>query len=252
MNLPLHACLHRIQFVNASTGYIIGGADSLPSGFILKTTDAGQSWQRFSLNTPLPGYPAGFCFIDDTTGFVAGKNYFKKTDNGGITWTDVPGIIPEEFSDIKFSDKQSGYLVARSGKFYRTVNRGNNWQAGQLSVSGPPGEIVMAPAKTYVRVGNNILADMETGATVCTLPSRVTRLLFLSAARSIGIGQHYENGFWPYGDISLSSDLWLTNNYRKYEPGQAVNFRAMGKMSEHSVMMLGNGLLQASVVRLDY
>lgn len=245
------AYLHRIRFVSANTGFIIGGADTIPSGFLLKTTDGGLTWQRIILHTPFPGSPAAMHFTDASTGFIAGKQFLKKTTDGGITWTDVPAAA-EDFTDVRFLDKQKGFATARSGKYFKTVNGGNNWEVAQITTTAQLGEIVTTPSKMYVRVGNGAMTDLETGLHAFTVPASVLRMLFLSETKAVGVGQHYEAGFWPYGDIFLTSTLWHANLSRRFEPGQAINFRAVAKATDHKVVMLGNGLLQTTVVSLSY
>lgn len=254
INLPYqaHAYLHRIQFVNGSTGFIIGGADTLPSGFLLKTTDAGLSWQRIVLNTPVSGAPAALYFLDANTGFIAGKQFLRRTTDGGNTWTDIPGTGAEDFTDVKFMDNLKGYATARSGRYYKTTNGGNSWQPAQIITSIQLGEIVAAPSKMFVRVGTSTLADLETGQHAFIFPSNVFRMLFLSESAALGIGQHYEMGFWPYGDILITNSRWATSKAKRFEPGQAVNFRAIAKATEHKLVMLGTGLLQTTVVQLKY
>ena len=56
-------------------------------GIILKTEDAGETWQTIY---PLSGTSPSFekiQFVTTEKGFVAGYNLFMKTEDGGTTWT---------------------------------------------------------------------------------------------------------------------------------------------------------------------
>ena len=84
---PVDFFLSRIQFTDNQTGYIIGGDDT--GGYLLKTVNAGQDWQLINLNTPDNEMPAGMFFLNNTTGFISGKKLFRKTTDGGQTWSEV-------------------------------------------------------------------------------------------------------------------------------------------------------------------
>src|SRR4030043_311764 len=71
------------QFTDSQTGYIIGGDTT--GGYLLKTVDAGQTWQLNNLDTPGKDRPTGMFFLNNTTGFISGKKLFRKTTDGGRT-----------------------------------------------------------------------------------------------------------------------------------------------------------------------
>ncbi len=87
--------LKKIRFVNSQAGFVIGGDST--GGYLLKTTDAGLNWQKIDLHMPEPGWPTGLFFLDADRGFITGKKYFKKTTDGGLTWTDAAGPVTENF-----------------------------------------------------------------------------------------------------------------------------------------------------------
>lgn len=68
--------LNKIQFTDIQTGYIIGGDNS--GGYLLKTINAGLTWQLINLNTPDKGMPTGMFFLNCNTGFISGKNFSEK------------------------------------------------------------------------------------------------------------------------------------------------------------------------------
>ena len=120
--LPQGNEISDIQFLNSTTGYASTFGCSL-----MKTTDAGLTWQH---------YPTGdsrslsCCFfINENTGFIGGdKLKFKKTTDGCKTWSDIQTGIGNQFlwiGKIKFIDHNTGYFSA--GSIYKTTNAGINW-----------------------------------------------------------------------------------------------------------------------------
>lgn len=243
--------LKRIQFVNSQTGFVIGGDST--GGYLLKTENAGLSWKVTDLHLPEPGWPTGIYFFDADKGFVTGKNFFKKTINGGTTWTDVLNNAPENFTDISFKTSSVGFATAGAGKYYITVDTGNTWQVRQSEVNETLVEICHAASQSFALSGTH-LVSLQSGKveTDFKLPGGIRRLLFLNDVNSVGIGQHYENGFWPYGDI-LINNKGGTMVRKSYSPAsEALDFTAIAKKSDGHILMLGTALLATPIVELNY
>jgi hypothetical protein len=68
---PVKFYLNKIQFTDSQTGYIIGGDTT--GGYLLKTVDAGQSWQLINLLTPGKQKPTGMFFLNNSTGYISEK-----------------------------------------------------------------------------------------------------------------------------------------------------------------------------------
>jgi photosystem II stability/assembly factor-like uncharacterized protein len=67
-------------------------------------------------------------FVNDTMGFLGGKGYYKKTDDGGNTWSvKVVGGPNDEVQKMYFIDSSRGFL----GGYYMggrtTTDGGNTW-----------------------------------------------------------------------------------------------------------------------------
>jgi len=137
-------------------------------GVILKTTDAGATWQKQVSNCDAHLYGlrvlnkqvAWTCgsngtligtdnggktwkkvqipthlrllevyFINRYTGWVAGDNgYISRTDDGGKTWQQQETAINSGFRRIWFADKQLGYVIGYEGVALKTLDGGNTWQ----------------------------------------------------------------------------------------------------------------------------
>ena len=123
--------LNSISFPNDSIGYI-GGADThWARNRIYKTTDAGLTWNIYTLPTHL-GYLPGLddiCFINSDTGFVTsgiGYNEFFKTTDGGISWTRIL-MFGELTNFFKLND--STVYVTGGSKLMKTNDFGKTWNA---------------------------------------------------------------------------------------------------------------------------
>lgn len=96
--------LRGICFVNDSTGYVTGSYTN-----IFKTTNSGYSWEE------LPGsfYSSSTLdFFNENYGWVGGFNSFKKTTNGGTTWTSID-LLTYEFIvyELQILNQSNGYFV---------------------------------------------------------------------------------------------------------------------------------------------
>lgn len=135
--LPQGNFLSSVDFVDANTGYAVGGA-----GTILKTTDGGENWTILD-----PGIMASFKsvdFIDANTGYAAGNHStygikILKTTDGGISW--IPHLSsPQDergwLNSIYFIDANNGFAVGSTlleegspgaGLILKTTDGGTNW-----------------------------------------------------------------------------------------------------------------------------
>ena len=243
--------LKKIQFTDSQTGYIIGGDNS--GGYLLKTINAGQEWQLINLNTPGNEMPSGMFFLNNSAGFVSGEKLFRKTIDGGKTWSDVMGSVSENFSDINFKNGVEGYTASDNGKYLKSIDGGITWQSVQSNTDKHLKKIYFAESKSFAKCQTNVFVDLSTGNEVFTAPESAFDFLFLNESRSIGIGQHFDVGFLPYGDIFLTNDAWSTFSQKIYNPqSEAMNVAAMAKVKEGKVIIIGSGAINSSVIELKY
>lgn len=243
--------LKRIQFVNNQTGYIIGGDSS--GSYLLKTQDGGSSWVKSNLNNPEAGWPEGMFFLNENTGFINGKNYFKKTVNGGATWSNAIDSTTQNFTDVSFKTNKEGFATTWSGKYYKTTDGGITWQAAQSDVNETLKEICHSTSKSYAISGTNLVELQSGKASSSKLPTGIRRLLFLNDMKCVAIGQHYETGFFPYGDIHLTNSGWTSSIKKSYQPyTESLDFTAIAKKTDGKVLMLGTATQNTPVVELKY
>lgn len=129
---------YSVCFTDDTTGYVSG------AGVVLKTTDAGNTWEEVSQGFSF----RDIYFIDNQIGYgVKGDNTVAKTTDGAITWTvyDVPTGSP--LWAVHFYDADSGFVsggtYSISSVVFKTTNGGETWQNFPVPAMEPMGEIVV-------------------------------------------------------------------------------------------------------------
>lgn len=246
ITLPISTPLKKIQFTDSQTGYIIGGDNTF--GVLLKTIDGGQNWTVINLNSLESPY--GMFFLDNNTGFITGKNLFIKTTNGGQTWTSLKSNSFRMFQDINFKNKNDGIATSNNGVYFKTTNSGNSWDSLRYNSSNYLYDIYYTDTKTLVVQSSDSLVDFEHNYVVTRKPNNSKKLLFFSTQKCLAIGFHYEQGFYPYGDILITNDGWSTFNQKTFSTTDAISFTAIAKMTDNKAMILGGGFSGTKVMIL--
>jgi photosystem II stability/assembly factor-like uncharacterized protein len=91
---------------------------------------SGQIWQTL---TPFPDPRITILSAPDSLHLKAIKSYtlFTYSNNGGISWNDVPLNLP--LGPMYFSSEQKGWIGSDSGKVIHTTNGGQTWNTIQLN-----------------------------------------------------------------------------------------------------------------------
>ena len=136
--------LRSVSFVNANTGYAVGGITTLPiytDDVFLKTTDGGSNW---IIN---PSWIFGdqdlfaTCFWNENTGYVTARgidnswpfpNYVRilKTTDGGIVFN--PYLFPIGFTELYhvfLTGSESGYIAGEAGRVIKIHSTGYSVKA---------------------------------------------------------------------------------------------------------------------------
>ena len=171
--------LSEILFVNNNTGYAVCGYGG---GDILKTTDAGETWvsQIEGYHTPM----YGLSFTDAETGYIAGSIDIKKTTNGGTNWMNVYSSTQSEiFTDVAFTNSNTGYVVGSYGVLKKTTNAGQTWISTAIPSNGSMlTSICFVNENTGYSVGDNsvIVKTTDAGLTWTEQTSPFTFAYFTS------------------------------------------------------------------------
>lgn len=129
--------LQDIKFASQTRAYAIGQSETV-NGFLLRSTDAGQTFtpaQQFN------GYLlTSIHFTDSLYGYISAvsglnKSTIFRTTNGGILWDSLPAPLPFSAFKVFFPDRFYGYTIGDRGRYARTTNGGSLWETDSL-----PGE----------------------------------------------------------------------------------------------------------------
>lgn len=246
LTVPMNIQLKRIQFTDSLTGYIIGGDSS--GGYLFKTINGGQSWEVISLNTP--DIPNGMFFTQKNTGYITGKDLFIKTTDGGINWINLKSNSFRVFYDVKFKNTNEGIATSSNGVYFITNNGGVSWDSIQSPFVNNLTDIYFTATQSFVATSSDTLVDVKNNYKVTKKSPNAFKLLFIDPNKCIGIGNHYEQGFWPYGDIFITNNGWATFKQKTFLTADAIAFTAIAKMTEKKIMILGLGFTGTKVLLL--
>ena len=85
------------------------------------------------------------------------------------------------------------------------------------------------------------------------IPNPISKLLFLDDKKCIGIGSHFETGFFPFGDILLTNTNWNTFLQKSYQPAsEAQEFNTIARINYHKAMIIGSGIENAKIIMISY
>ena len=122
--------LFGIDFVNASTGWVVGD-----SGTILKSTTGGVTWVSQSSGTVQQLQAVDF--LDASTGFAVGgcdgcaDGVILKTTDGGLTW--VRKDSGDALNSVQFVSSSTGWAVGSdinaNGLILNTTDGGETWSS---------------------------------------------------------------------------------------------------------------------------
>ena len=144
--------LNDVCFVNSRTGYAVGRCYSNNPAIILKTTNAGETWQ--TQNSGLYGDLWSVYFVNENIGYAVGDTILKTT-NGGTTWIRLSYIPAGTLRAVQFPVDQNtgyacGYYYNGVGVIIKTTNGGSNWQT-------------LAGGSSYDRYHGLYFIDNQTG-----------------------------------------------------------------------------------------
>lgn len=197
------------------------------NGIVLKTTDAGATWNSVWSGTQ-KGIE-GICFVDLNNGFIAGWpntgdgwSGFGKTTDGGVTWTssNVASNI-YYFSDVVFKDPNNGILIGSTtsaGKVWVTNNGGTSWTTA-TGISNPPEHACHVSGGTYYLTdnGGNIKKSTDNGLSWTTLHTitgvYMVGIDFFNEYIGMAVGDYgvisktYDGGV-TWFDQQVGTDIW--------------------------------------------
>ncbi|MCU0414734.1 MAG: T9SS type A sorting domain-containing protein, partial [Ignavibacteriaceae bacterium] len=213
-NTDPEARLNAITMLDPSNGYAIGNPIS-GQWLILKTTDAGTTWNNISTlpqNGTEKGLSNSMKWVDLQNGwFGTDASRIYRTTNGGLTWTSSSANF-QNINAVTFSDISSGVSAGEDINY--TSDGGANWftKPGQIT-----GEIVSAasakqiPGKFLFVTGNEVYKTDDSGDAYTLSYSQADTLKFIDVD-AIKIGENYWITGYAVGDsgtIAKYKELYL-------------------------------------------
>lgn len=129
------------------------------SGQILKSDDAGLTWQKQISNTT-EDLNSVF-FLDSNIGYVAGNSQtILKTTNGGNTWSKQVSPKTQHLYSIFFKDINTGYIASYDWEvdsctvLLTTTDGGVNWEKRNIGGVGSPMKMTFANKDTAFIAGD--------------------------------------------------------------------------------------------------
>ena len=204
--LPQGVNLNSVYFTDANNGYAVG-----LDGVILKTIDAGTSWNEQNSGT-INGL-SDIYFTDADTGYAVGSgSSLLKTTDGGLNWNLLPGA-PISLSSVFFTSPSVGYAVGTNGSsatISKTINGGITWTAQLTTPVTNFNSVYFCNDSTGYVVGNGgrIFKTTNGGAVWTQQISGFTTSLF-----SVYFTDENHGYVGDYGRILRTSDGGATWTY---------------------------------------
>lgn len=181
--------LPTVQMTGPTTGYMIDRV----MGFVMKTTDVGDSWKRFPFN--MIDKPKALWMWDEQRGIIAANSgRFYRTSNGWDAVTSVYQPTWGNGSCIHFVNDTLGWAGMESGKILRTTDAGATWT---LQSSGTTNAIMdlhfVDEMHGFACATGLVALRTDDGGDTWTLLSLPTgtslrRIHFTDALNGIGVG----------------------------------------------------------------
>ena len=212
-------------FLDHLTGFAVGGQNScggtgciIPGGFILKTTNGGNTWVK--IYTPLQKIEiSSIYFINATTGFCVGDNLILKTTDSGQTWSEKKiDNLGGKMLQVKFINSQNGYIVCLFDKIIKTEDGGLTWVVTSPNRGSGYYSISEANGATYVSGQGKIIKSINGGNSWMDLsnsPGDIFAIHFTDDKRGFAFGRgNYSGGDWgrSYGSIYCTTNGGVTWN----------------------------------------
>jgi photosystem II stability/assembly factor-like uncharacterized protein len=123
--------LWEMSFPTDETGFVVTQDEEL-----LKTMDAGESWEI--INLPYDSiFATDIKFLDEFNGFICDyPNLLLKTVDGGNTWNQYPVDSISSIRGCDFINPMEGWVISWDGLCCKTIDGGLTWNYVNLGQDG--------------------------------------------------------------------------------------------------------------------
>ncbi len=160
--------LRTVQFVNDTVAYAAGGPYSGTTGILIKTTDAGNTWNTVFESYDFPVF-LQIEFMNDSVGFASGschnnnvwcyRSKILKTTDGGVTWTELYFDWADELRSIDVVGNNifsvGYYLGGYNPVVLHSADLGANWNYQNALNLAYPYQVFFTDSLTGYIVGDS-------------------------------------------------------------------------------------------------
>ncbi len=150
------AVFNGLHFVDAETGWIVGGSPFVSGGIAGRTEDGGKTW-RYVTGVTKGGPTSVLSAVhgfDRMRACAVGDGIFLTFD-GGASWQRAPSAHgADHLTALDFLDEHEGWAAGGTG-VYRTRDGGLTW-AKLGSDLGAPDQVLRAPRPCLPRFADGI------------------------------------------------------------------------------------------------
>lgn len=229
---PTRATLTGVHFVDARHGWAVGHL-----GTILRTVDAGETWQPLSAALDRESVLLDVLFLDAQEGFAVGAyGLCLQTRDAGATWTKREPL-PEQFHFNQIVRHTDGaiFLVGEAGTLLRSRDGGLAWEPVSPPYEGSLfGLVPLADGQLLVHgLRGHIFRSSNGGAgwqpIVAPVPTLLMHGVRLRSGLIVLAGQS--------GNFLVSRDRGQT--FTLWHPGFADGVAALLESSDGSLLAAG-------------
>ena len=181
--------LPSVQLTGPTTGYMIDRV----LGFVLKTTDAGESWKRFPFN--MTNKPRVLHMWDEDRGIIAANSgRFYLTTDGWNSLSTVFQAVWGNMASMHFVNDTLGWAGSETGKILVTTDGGASWTQQTSGTTNAIMSLYFVDEQLGFAsaTGNVLLRTEDAGATWTALTppagTSIRALHFFDAQNGIGVG----------------------------------------------------------------
>ena len=163
--IPLFGNFVGIDFVSATTGWVVGA-----EGSVYNTTNGGATWVRQRHDSSK--FFTGVSFVSAAEGWVCGNSTILHTTDGGATWASQSVPSGADAIEIRFIDSQNGWAAGALRSILHTSNGGQTWTLQLGGVFEEPNnrypfeglDVTSASSAIAVGGGNSIYTTANGGS----------------------------------------------------------------------------------------
>jgi photosystem II stability/assembly factor-like uncharacterized protein len=147
---------------------------------VLKTTDAGKTWNKLSIDIVNENDFERVSLPDANTIVISGYDFIIRSGDGGKKWTVYKPDIKQSFSAISFCNSKVGYVFGIGNAFLKTTDGGKTWSKGNYGDNKGIRDGVCLNPKTLSAIGYGgiIIKSTDGGKTWMKYNTNVKSYLF--------------------------------------------------------------------------